>query len=141
MKKSAFLFFVLIAASQISLAQCGKKFTIISSKTDHLDSKGNLTRTVDEKAVVVINPTNVFITINDDHEINGIIKTDTCNWQSPYKEGKTIIKTSVHADNGEDKNVTITITGKDGKITLLYQSEDEPDDTIRVIADKFEETI
>jgi hypothetical protein len=69
--------------------------------------------------------------------MTGTIKSDTCNWPVSYKEGKMVIKAVLNNENGESKNVTITITGKDGKITLLFELEGEPDDRIRVAADTF----
>jgi hypothetical protein len=141
MKTIILILSLLIAGSAISYAQCGKKFTITTSKTEHLDSKGNITHTDDEKAMVVIGKTDLNITVNtanDEHKMTGTIKTDTCNWPVAFKEGKSVIKAVINNENGEDKNVTITITGKDGKVTLLFEMEGEADDRIRVTADKFE---
>jgi osmotically-inducible protein OsmY len=132
---------LMITCGAMSYAQCGKKFTITTSKTDHLDSSGNITRTVDEKAVVVISPTDVNITVNDNHKMTGTVKSDTCSWPVAYKEGKSIIKAVISDENRDDKNVTITITGKNGKVTLLFEMEGQPDDRIRVAADKFEEVM
>jgi hypothetical protein len=142
MKTIALALSLLIAGSAVSYAQCGKKFTITTSKTEHLDAQGNLTHADDEKAVVVIGKTDLNITVttaNDEHKMTGTIKSDTCNWTVAYKEGKTVLKAVISNENGEDKNVTITIIGKDGKVTLLFEMEGEGDDRIRVTADKFEE--
>jgi hypothetical protein len=141
MKTITIILSLLIAGGAVSYAQCSKKFTITTSKTEHLDNNGNVTRTDDEKAVVVIGKKDLNITVNDEHKMTGTIKSDSCNWPVAYKEGKTVIKAALSNENGEDKNVTITITGKNGKVTLLFEIEGEPDDRIRVAADKFEETI
>lgn len=141
MKTITLILSLLVAGTTVSFAQCGKKFTITTSKTEHMDSSGNVTRTDDEKAVVVIGKTDINISVNDDHKMTGTIKSDTCNWPLAYKEGKTVIKAIIADQNGDDKNVTITITGKDGKVTLLFEIEGEPEDRIRVAADKFEETV
>jgi hypothetical protein len=141
MKAITLLLSLLVAGATSSFAQCGKKFTITTSKTEHLDSGGNITRTDDEKAVVVISKADLNISVNDEHKMTGTIKSDTCNWPVAYKEGKTVIKAVITNQNGDDRNVTITITGKDGKVTLLFEMEGEPDDRIRVAADKFEETV
>jgi hypothetical protein len=143
MKKIAIILALLFAGMAVSYAQCGKKFKITTSKTEHLDASGNLTRTDDEKAVVVISKTDLSITVtnaNDQHAMTGVIKSDTCNWPVAYKEGKTVLKAVITNENGEDRNVTITIIGKDGKVTLLFEMVGEEDDRIRVTADKFEET-
>jgi hypothetical protein len=134
---------LIAAGTTTTYAQCGKKFTITSSKTDHLDSDGSLTRSDQEKAVVVIGKTDMKISVssdNGDHDMTGVIKSDTCNWPVAYKEGKTVLKAVISGDDGQDRNVTITITGKDGKVILLFEAEGEPD-RIRISADKFEESM
>jgi hypothetical protein len=142
MKTIALILSLLLAGSAVSFAQCGKKFMITTAKTEHLDASGSVTRTDNEKAVVIIGKTDINITVtnaNDEHKMTGTIKSDTCNWPVAYKEGKTVLKAVITNDNGEDKDVTITITGKDGKVTLLFEMEGDGDDRIRVTADKFEE--
>lgn len=131
---------LIMTISSLCYAQCGKKFTITSSKTIHLDSGGHITRTDSEKAVVAIGPKDISIIVNDDHKMTGTIQSDSCNWPVAYKEGKSIIKALMDDESGNEKNVTITITGKDSKITLLFEVEDQPDDRIQVTADTFEET-
>ena len=138
MKTITLIFSLLIAGTATSFAQCGKHFVLTTSKTEHLDAAGNITRTVDEKATVDINKQNISINVNDQHNMAGTIKSDTCSWPVAYKQGKTVLK-AVIDENGEDKNVTITIEGKDGKVTLLCELESEPNDRIRVGVDTFEE--
>ncbi|MFI5140360.1 MAG: hypothetical protein ACHQIM_21250, partial [Sphingobacteriales bacterium] len=130
---------LLIGGVAISYAQCGAKVKLTTSKTDHLDASGAITRTDDEKAVVEIGKSDLVITVNDEHKMTGTIKSDSCNWTVPFKNGKTIIKATLSNDQGEDKNVTITIEGKEGKVTLLFEMEGMPDDKIRVAIDTFQE--
>ena len=137
MKKLILAFSLLLTDSIIANAQCGKKSVFTSSKTEYLDASGTVERSVDEKTVVEITKTDITITPGD-HTMTGPIKSDTCNWKIPYKEGKSVIKAGVSDGQGEAKNVTITIEGKDGKITILAQVEDMPGKTIRITADKFE---
>jgi len=144
MKTLALTLSLLLAAASFSFGQCGHKFTITTSKTDHLDANGSVTRSDDEKATVIIGTKDITIDVvnaNDEHKMAGRIKSADCSWPVAYKEGKTIIKAVIDNDNGEDKNVTITITGKDGKITLVFEVEGETGDRIRVTADKFEESV
>ena len=117
MKTVIFTLLVLITGVTLSYGQCGKKSMITTSKTDHLDKDGTITRTETEKAVVELNDKGLTITINDDHKMTGIIKSNACDWKVPYKEGKSTIKAILNDGSGEDKNVTITIEGKDGKVT------------------------
>lgn len=142
MKTIALMLALVIAGGTASYAQCGKKFTITTSKTDHLDASGSVTRSDDEKAIVVIGQSDLSITVTNDngeHKMSGKITADSCNWPVAYKEGKTTLKATLSGDDGQDRNVTITIVGKDGKVTLFFVAEGE-EDRIRVNADKFEET-
>ena|ERR1700761_3532720 len=138
MKTIILILSLFIAGLTVGYAQCDKKILFTSSKTEHLDDKGQLTRSDDEKAVVIIDNSDIHITINDDHKLTGIIKSKDCNWTVPFKEGKSVLKAVISGDDGQDRNVTITIQNKDGKIILLFDAEGE-EDHVRVTADKFEE--
>ena len=140
MKKNILLLSLLIAGSNIAFAQCGKKIIFISSKTEHLDGD-KVERAVDEKTVIETNNKGE-ITITPGEETNkmtGTIKSDTCSWKTPFTEGKSIIKALITDEHGDAKNVTLTIEGKEGKITLLAEVDEMPGKKIRVTADKFEE--
>ncbi|HVW97807.1 MAG TPA: hypothetical protein VHA56_17690 [Mucilaginibacter sp.] len=138
--KKIILTLTLLMAIGVAFAQCDKAVVLNSSKTDHLDESGSVIRTVDETAEIVIDKSSVNISVNGDHKITATIKSNTCNWTVPYKEGKSVIK-AVADHNGEEKNITMTIEGKDGKVTLLFELEDEPGDRIKVGIDKFVEKV
>jgi len=138
MKKIILTLSLLIGISAVTFAQCDKTVVLTSSKTNHMDESGTITRTDDETAQIEIDKSAVNISVNGDHKVTANIKSNTCNWTVPFKEGKTVIK-AVADHNGEDKSITITIEGKDGKVTLLFEMEDEPGDRIKVGADKFAE--
>jgi hypothetical protein len=139
MKSLTLIFLMLMAACSISFAQCGKKVTITTANTEHLNTDGTVARTVDEKAIVDINKTDLAINVNDEHKMTGKIKSDVCNWTVPFKEGKWVIKATITDEQGTDREVTITIEGKDGKVTLLFETDGMPDDRLRVTVVKFEE--
>jgi hypothetical protein len=139
MKTLTLIIALLIAGCTASFAQCGKKVVLTTANTEHLNASGAVERTVDEKAIVEINKSDLAINVNDEHKLTGKIKSDTCNWKVPYKEGKSVIKATVTDEQGTDREVTITIEGKDGKITLLFETDGMPDDTIRVTVVKFDE--
>jgi hypothetical protein len=139
MKKIILTLSLLIGLSVVSFAQCDKKVVLNSSKTDHLDAAGAITRTNDETAQIEISKTAIDISVNDDHKMNGTITDNTCNWTVPFIEGKSVIHAKMSNENGEEKKVTITIEGKDGKVTLLFEMEGDPGDRVRVGIDKFVE--
>jgi len=140
MKKIILALLLVLAINAASFAQCDKPVVLTSSKTNHLDESGAITRTDDETAVIDIGKTAVDISVNGEHKITASIKSNTCNWTTPFKEGKTVIKATADRD-GQDQNFTITIEGKDGKVTLLFEREDKPGDKIKVAIDKFIEKI
>lgn len=142
MKKVLFLLMLLtILGIVFSYAQCGKKQLITSAKTDYLDANGNLQRSVDENTTIEYDKSNITITIDqgDSKVMSGPVKLDSCNWTVPYKDGKSIVKAVVSDARGDAKNLTITIEGKDGKLTFLAEVEERPDMKIRLTIDKFEE--
>lgn len=142
MKSIIVALFLLVAGSTMSLAQCGKKITLTSSKTEHLDGTGTLQNTEDEQIVIDISKSDITVLAeNGNQKMNGPIKSNVCEWKIPYKEGKMVITTTLSNDNGEQKDFTITIEGKDGKVTLLAESPDTPDRKIRLALDKFEEKV
>ncbi|WP_295795185.1 hypothetical protein [Mucilaginibacter sp.] len=140
MKKVILTLSLLIGLTALTFAQCEKTVELSSSKTNHLDEKGTITRSDDETAVIDISKTAVDISVNGEHKITAPIKSNTCNWTVPFKEGKTVIKATADHD-GQDENITITIEGKDGKVTLLFEMESQPGDKIKVGIDKFIEKV
>ena len=71
--------------------------------------------------------------------MQGMIDSFTCEWKTPFKEGKTVIKTSITNPQGQTFSLTITIEGKEGKITFLAEMAEMPDQKIRIVVEKFEE--
>ncbi|GAC1300743.1 MAG: hypothetical protein NVSMB24_02060 [Mucilaginibacter sp.] len=139
MKTITLIFSLLVAGCTMSFAQCEKNLILTSSKTEHMNADGVVQRTDNEKAQIELSKTAVNVSVNDEHKITGTIKSQTCDWKVPFKDGKTIIKAAVSNDQGEERNVTITIEGKEGKVTLLFEMDGMPDDRIRVGIDKFAE--
>jgi hypothetical protein len=130
---------LLAAGGSICKAQCDKKLTLTSSHTQHLDANNNVEKTVDEDAVFQISGKDIKILINGNNEMSGTINSVNCNWTVPFKEGKSVIDTHLEDQSGDPKDATITIEGKDGKITLLAVLKNMPDHKLRLAIDKFEE--
>jgi hypothetical protein len=140
MKSTLLALFLLVAGSTVSFAQCDKKVSLSSSKTQHLDSSGTLQETVDEQTIIEFSKSDiVVITDNGNQKMTGTVKINTCDWKVPFKDGKTILNTTLNNDNGESKDFTLTIEGKGGKVTLLAESPAMPDKKIKLDIEKFEE--
>ena len=130
----------LLVISTGSFAQCDKKVKLTSSKTEYLDSAGTVQRTVDETTVIEISKPDITIAPgSEENKMTGTIKSDTCNWKIPFKEGKTVLKATITDRSGDTKDVTLTIQGKDGKLNFLAEVDNEQDKKIRLTIDKFEE--
>jgi len=123
-------------------AQCDKNLKITASKTEYLDSTGQVQRTDDENSTIDITGKDIVINPGSEENImRGKIKSAVCEWKVPFKEGKTVIKTDLErTGGGEARATTITIEGKDGKVTIIAKADDFPNRLIRLSLDKFEET-
>lgn len=142
MKSTLLALFLLVAGSTVSLAQCDKKVSLTASKSQKLDESGSVQDTRTEQTIIEINKAVITVAITGDNgnqNMTGVIKSNTCNWKIPFKEGKTVINTILKGDNGEEKEFTLTIEGKDGKVTLLAESPTMPDNKIKLDIEKFEE--
>lgn len=138
MKKILVAFFLLFA-SVAGFAQCGKNVILTASKTEYLDAAMNVQHTVDEHTIITLRDSTVTITPGDDaHKMTGIIKSKSCIWTVPFKEGKSTVTTTITDENGRVKNLTITIEGNGGKLTFLAEIDEMPDRKIRVSVDTFE---
>lgn len=136
-KQVLFLLLAFITGGSI-YAQCDKKVMLTSSLTEYLDESGQLQRSVDEETIVEYDSKNIMISPAG-RTMEGTIHSMTCDWKTPFKEGRSVIKLSFVRSNGETENMTVTIEGKDGKVTLIAVMESNPGRQIRVAVDKFEE--
>ena len=134
------IFALLLLSNSASFAQCDQNVILTSSKTEYLDGQNVLQRSVDENSTVLIDDSKVTITPGSgDRKMVGIISSNDCAWKVPFKEGKSTIKAVFAEDNGEKRNVTLTIEGKDGKVTLLMEIKESPDRKIRIPINEFKE--
>lgn len=140
MKSIIIAVLVSLTGTLATFAQCDKKLILTSSKTEYLNAKYETQRTVEENSVIEINkPDLIIVPGGDGNKMMGTIQSDSCGWKTPYKEGKSIIKVIFNREDGKILNSTITIEGKDGKLTLLLEAVEMPDKKIRVTLDTFEE--
>lgn len=138
MKKQIFILLLVTATGFSSFAQCDKKNVLTSSVTEYLNNSGEVQRTQDENTTIEFDSKSISITPGD-HTMDGTINSISCDWKTPYKEGKTVIKTVISGESGRTMNGTITIEGKDGKLSLTAEFEEMPDTKIRVMLNTFEE--
>ena len=138
MKKLILLFFATAIATTYGFSQCDKELVITSVKSEMLAEDGSVRDTRDEDTRIEIGKKIITITPGSDHVMTGEIIESTCTWKVPFKEGKSVLKTTFE-ENGATKKITITIEGKDGKVSFLATFEDGSQKKIRVWATSFEE--
>ena len=141
MKKTVLALIFLVGAATMSYSQCDKNYTLTASKTEFFDGSGTLQRSMDEKSTIEVKGKDIVITHGANGEtMTGVVKYDSCSWKVPFKEGKAVIKTTFTGDGGQSMGVTITIEGKDGKITFIGVPDEDQSRKIKLTIDKFEET-
>jgi hypothetical protein len=137
--KQLLLAAVLLTAATSGYGQCEKKTVLSASKTDHLAADSSVERVDEGRVTIEFDKTTFLVSPENQSPLTGKVDSVTCNWPSPYKEGKTRMKITLTSPQGELQHFTVTIEGNAGKVTLLAVMDDQPDQKTRLIADKFEE--
>lgn len=123
-----------------AVAQCDKDLILTSSKTEYLDANGLIQRSVEEKSTVRVGRKEVVIVPgNSDRKVTATVTSTSCEWKVPFKTGKTSLEIQFVNVDGITRNATLTIEGKDGKVTVLMEPKDTPNRKIRVPIDTFAE--
>lgn len=130
---------ILLTAATAGYGQCEKKTVLSASKTDHLAADSSVQQSEDGAVTIEFDKTTFNVTPQNEGQLTGKVDSFTCNWPTPYKEGKSRMKVTLTNPQGEIQHFTVTIEGKAGKVTLYAVMDDNPDVKIRLIADKFEE--
>lgn len=136
LKRAILAFALILAGSTISVAQCDKTITLVSSTTNYLNAKGEVERSKDETTMITISKTEITI-VPGEEVMTGAVTNYVCNWTTPFKVGKTTFNT-ILKDGGREMHATINLEGKDGKVTLTMTAAEMPGKMIQVVADKFE---
>ncbi len=119
-------------------AQCDKPFILTSSQTLYLDSNNQVVRTEDEISTIGISKTEITIKPGENNIMKGPVSDHACNWKTPYKEGRSVIRGSISNEAGESRSITLTIEGKNGIVTCLGIMDNDPNKKVKLVATKFE---
>jgi hypothetical protein len=130
---------VLLTAVTAGYGQCEKKTVLSASKTDHLAADSSVERSDDGVITIEFDKTTFLVNPPNESPLTGKVDSVTCNWPTPYKEGKMRMKITLTNGQGETQHFTVTIEGKAGKVTFLAVMDGQPGERIRLVADKFEE--
>ncbi|MCC7375445.1 MAG: hypothetical protein IT581_12390 [Verrucomicrobiales bacterium] len=137
--KNTSVLLLLLGCSATSFAQCDKAVILTSSKTEYLNASGVLQRSVEEQCIIKVDKTEVSITPADHDPMVAKVVSIDCTWKEAFKTGKTVVQTKFREPDGQVSDTTITIEGKNGKVTCTMTQKERPDRVIKVSADKFEE--
>jgi len=117
--KAILLFSIVFVTSFNAKSQCDKKITWYAAKGEMLDASGALLDTKTDSVFFEVGPQNLSLRFKSDEKgLEGTINDKTCDWKEPFKNGKTVYHSTVSVDD-RTSNATLTLEGKDGKITLL----------------------
>ena len=138
-KANACAFAFLLFSVATSFGQCDKNVVLTCSKTEYLNAEGAVQRTVEEECVIKVSKSEVTIAPSGHATMIASVTSTACEWKQPFKVGKTTLEATFKNENGDARNATITIEGKDGKITCVMKEKERPDRIIKVTVGKFEE--
>jgi len=138
MKKITALVTACIVFGFASKAQCDQTIKWTSSKSEFLDTSGNLQHANDEAVEVTTSPTKISILRHgtQEDEMKGDITNYSCKWKDK-QNGKTTFKTVLLDKQGNTRHATITIEAVNGKTTIWLEAEEE-NTKIKLNIDAFE---
>lgn len=138
MKKIIFIV-ACVATSLVTKAQCDKSIKWSSSRSEFLDTAGNLQRSNAEAVEVTTSPKKITIVrgASGARTMTGDIDGYSCKWKDK-QNGRTSFKSVLVENGGKTRHATITIEAINGKTTILLEATEE-DTKIRLNVDSFEE--
>ena len=139
MKYKLISLFIGMVISACCYCQCDTKIILSSSSTEIINKQNEVIIKDTERVTTIKYDTKTIEIITENNTRLGTIDSIYCNWKIPFKEGKTYIKGRLNFENGEVWVTTLTITGKEGRLTLLADMEHPQANTMRFLLNKFEE--
>lgn len=120
MKKTIFIFALSVPCAY-SFAQCDKTVTYFSGKAEFMDESGKVDRSEEGKIVVTVSKSHITLMHNNDDNdtMEGTITENKCDWETPFKNGKTTFNTKLIERSGESNDASVSIEGKEGKPVIL----------------------
>lgn len=131
MKSFLLLMLAAALAGQPCAAQCDKEFILTASLVEYLDSSYQVTRTMDDNSSIRISRDSVTISPEHDPTLTGAVTQFTCNWQTPWIDGRSVIK-AVFNDRGVETPLTLILEAKNGHLSLTILFDKKPDRIIRI---------
>lgn len=140
MNRKIIFFLVALAIGTFCYGQCDKKNILSATGVEILNDQNDVKIKDTERATTIKFDSKAIEVITEYNTRYGTIDSIYCNWKIPFKEGHTYIRAMLHFENGDQWVTKLTITGKDGKLTLLSDMEHPDANKMRFVLDKFEES-
>lgn len=140
MKQKILFLFITIAIADCCYSQCDKKNILTATGAEILDERNEVRLKDTLRLTTIKYDSKTIEIISEFNTLYGTIDSIYCNWKLPFKEGNTYIKGMLNYESGDQWVSTLTITGKDGKLTLLVDIEHPDASIMRFVLNKFEES-
>lgn len=140
MKQKVFFLFITIGMGICCYCQCDKKNILSATGAEILNGQNDVKIKDTLRVTTIKYDSKTIEIISEFNTLYGTIDSISCNWKIPYKEGNTYIRGTLNYENGDQWVSKLTITGKDGKLTLLVDIEHPQANLMRFVPDKFEES-
>ena len=139
--KKTLLATLVVLGSIAGYAQCGKNIIWTSSKTEYLDSNGQVEDVKSLATIIQTTPGHITVTVNEGGGdiIQGEIKNLSCDWKEAYRNGRTHFESLMTKSNGEARQVRFTIEAMDGKIVIIVEVERMEGKKMRLLVDNYKE--
>lgn len=139
MKKRILLILFAIITGTCTYGQCDKKIKLSGSSFEKLNSSDEV-QDIDDRAINIVYDSKLISFAVGDITLEGTVNSITCEWKSPFKEGKTVLKVTLTRTDGTPVDGTLTIEGKDEKNILIMEFDGSDYPKSRLALEKFEES-
>lgn len=139
MKKQILLLLLSVVTGIFSYGQCDKKIMLYSSSFEMLNAADEV-QLKDDRSISIVYDSKLILFTPGDITMNGTVNSIKCDWKTPFKEGKTVIISTITRTDGTTVNATLTIEGKNGQTILIAEFEGSDFQKLRLSLEKFEES-
>ena len=140
MKCILFSALLLLGAAAGVRAQCDQKISWKASKAVFVDSSGKEERVDEAPLRIETSPGEIVILRGEGGEdrMSGPVKSFTCEWKEPFKNGKATYAADLSDAQGESLRVRLEFVAEEGKIKLTLIPENMGGRRILVQVESYE---
>ncbi len=139
MEKQVLLLVLAVVTNIFSYGQCNKKIMLYGSSFEMLNASDEV-QLKDDRSIRIVYDSKLILYTPGDITMKGTVDSIKCDWKTPFKEGKTVIMSTITRTDGTTVNATLTIEGKNGQNILIAEFEGSDYPKLRLRLEKFEES-